>query len=786
MLRVLSSAHVVVLFCFLLSGGSAFAQDSTMNIKRFTFEDLNTEKFEKYKKQSSTNRLAEDPEDLTQEVIIIDGDEIRKFGYSTLVDVLKTIPGFRTSQPGNAVEGETFLMRGLLGNDYTKILINGIPIKPEAVKGMPIAAQLPIRHAEYIEIVQGPSSATYGSDAMAGVINIVFPEIDRPVFAWADISGTTPSTTEMNLTLGGKAGAGKNILNYEIFASSQRATDVNLLIPEDSITTPWDSLNQYEQQLYIPDKDNRDLPEINELKRESRLVGTYLKFRWFELSAMNMFREEHAAFGSKPLDAGYADPGSTFGENINSIGLKHVYSNNKRYQSRAALSLLTYRTISNSSFTAVRDYLSNGRNYIYARSIDYRGEYQGIFAINKQFKLAFGATGQYSISNPYTSHLGRPFHPAVDGFDFSGVDLYPETPSALTVAADTLSRISDSTWIPKYTNYNVAAFGHFLYKAKSGKLNVEAAARVDYNGSSGIRFTPKLGVVYRPYKNVKIVATYGRGHRAPRSYYLYNNYWQRVGDWLVTSLPGQEKITSLERSYADSLKQEKLQGGEIRVRWNVNDNFKLTGRYFAHLMENRIIRQQSPEPTVPPGPQDTVGLNKPIGVGYFNTESYSFLNAFMLTAEWKKQFSGWSIEALVSYEYASGWEEVEAENNTPQSVEKIDSYRFVPENSVKANFSVLVKGFTFSIHNNYFGHYVTEIFRLYDDKILYDETKKYYYNMDILVHKNLFRQLSVFVGAYNVLNSVQSGIPYSKVSTTWSYNPQYGRVFKLGLNFQLN
>lgn len=44
---------------------------------------------------------------------------------------------------------------------------------------------------------------------MAGVINIVFPNIDRPVFAWADVSATSPGTTEMNLTLGGKAGGEK-------------------------------------------------------------------------------------------------------------------------------------------------------------------------------------------------------------------------------------------------------------------------------------------------------------------------------------------------------------------------------------------------------------------------------------------------------------------------------------------------------------------------------------------------------------------------------------------------
>ena len=68
-------------------------------------------------------------------------------GYLTLTDVLKRLPGIRVSQPGSALEGETFLMRGLLGNAYAKILINDLPIKPFLVSGMPIGAQLPIREA---------------------------------------------------------------------------------------------------------------------------------------------------------------------------------------------------------------------------------------------------------------------------------------------------------------------------------------------------------------------------------------------------------------------------------------------------------------------------------------------------------------------------------------------------------------------------------------------------------------------------------------------------------------
>lgn len=63
-------------------------------------------------------------EDLPVTVYVITQDDIFKNGYTTLTDVLKMVPGIRTSKVGTGYEGEMFLMRGLLGNNYTKILLN--------------------------------------------------------------------------------------------------------------------------------------------------------------------------------------------------------------------------------------------------------------------------------------------------------------------------------------------------------------------------------------------------------------------------------------------------------------------------------------------------------------------------------------------------------------------------------------------------------------------------------------------------------------------------------------
>ena len=759
----------------------SYSQQDTLGVKTFDHNDLDGDKFDKSLETMSGNRLAENPDDLAQEIIIIEGDEIRKFGYSTLVDVLKSIPGFRTSQPGNAMEGETFLMRGLYGNDHTKILINGIPIKPEAVKGMPIAAQLPIRHAERIEIVLGPSSSTYGSDAMAGVINIVLPEIDRPVFAWADVNLLTPKTSDINLTLGGKTGRGKHIVNYELFASSRRAQDLNLVIPDDSIRIilgPNGTLNEFEQQLFFAEHEDHSLPEIEELNRESRLIGGYIKYRAFELSAINMFRIEHSGLGTNPLNASYHNPGTTFGENINSFSLKFNGKTNKRLQTNLALSALMYRTLENSSYWGVKNFLSNGMNFMYARSLDLRGEYQGTFKMNEQMKFVFGATGTYSLSHPFTNYLERPFRQSGDDYSFT---LAPQDTTLYTGAyanpiADSVSNIDSTQFIEVFSTYNVGTFLHYLYKSKSGKLNIELGSRIDFNGNKEVVFTPKVGVVYNPWEHIRIVGYYGRGHRAPRSYHIYNNYFTDASNFLSGG--------GVQRDRAN-LNSEELHGAEARVIWDISDNWRVSGRYFMHYMENRIMRQVfTPDGLPPPPPPGQAGPR--LGVGFFNSESYSFLGSGLFTVEYNKQISNnIELDVLLSYEYARGWEYVEPDDDAPDSLIRLSDYRFVPRHSFKGNVNLSFYDFTLSIRNNVFGLYVNEITQ-FDNQILSSYTEQMFHNMDIVLHVDLLRQLGLFVGVYNVFESVQSGVPNVNVTDSWTYNPQYGRTFKFGLNFQLN
>lgn len=218
-----SAVAALVLWCW-AAGGGAFAQSDSAALiqpERLQGSDVIRRDAKALREMAvSATRSPESPDVLPFQVWIITSQEIVNNGYVTLADALRNVPGIRVSQPGNALEGETFMVRGLVGNRYFKILINDVPVKPAAAVGMPVGAQLPIRQAERIEVMIGPGSAIYGDEALAGVVNIIIKETERPVFTQADLSLGRFGYNSLDLMFGGKMGRDKNIFRFSLYGSS--------------------------------------------------------------------------------------------------------------------------------------------------------------------------------------------------------------------------------------------------------------------------------------------------------------------------------------------------------------------------------------------------------------------------------------------------------------------------------------------------------------------------------------------------------------------------------------
>ena len=412
----------------------------------------------------SASRSEQYLDELPVTVYVITRDEILKNGYTTLVDVLKDIPGIKVSQPGSAIEGQTFLMNGLFGNYYCKILIDNIPIQPSVVSGMPIGEQLPIRQAERIEVIYGPSSAVYGADAIAGVINIITKTSDRPTWAQADITLGSFGYYNMDVTIGGKTGKNRNVLDYTFFGSNSYVDDMNIKYDMGNLYTPSnydDSMGYVTAPYYKGDSVN---PEMNKLPATSRLIGFGLKFRGLRFNYTHMFRRAHSSIGQITSTYAYYDQESYWAEEIDRYSLS--YSKNwGKLTSSTNLSYLHYRMDNNSSFRMIYDVGDKGRVYKYAASDDIHFEEILSYNFTPNLELTGGFSAQYSGNLPATNDLDAPF-------DESKYFPFDES---VNVSDSVLGSFGYNP-----TNfYNAAGFAQLFYKFEN--FSLIAGSRFDYN-----------------------------------------------------------------------------------------------------------------------------------------------------------------------------------------------------------------------------------------------------------------------------------------------------------------
>lgn len=105
-------------------------------------------------------------------VIVIDKNDIRLRGYSTLRDVLNDLPGMDLAGNFFSEIGTQISVRGITGNNKVVVLVNGMRVNPPGGEYFPLRADFSVRQAEQIEVIYGPGSTLYGQDAISAVINV--------------------------------------------------------------------------------------------------------------------------------------------------------------------------------------------------------------------------------------------------------------------------------------------------------------------------------------------------------------------------------------------------------------------------------------------------------------------------------------------------------------------------------------------------------------------------------------------------------------------------------------
>lgn len=157
---------------------------------------------------------------------IVTAEEIEKFQYQDITDALRTVPGLHVVPSGARGTVTTVFTRGANSNQ-TLVLLNGMPINdPSFPNGAANLAGIPLDNVARIEVIRGPQSALYGSQAIGGVINIITKTGEGEPSVMARVEGGTLGTLNTYASTGGSFGA----TNY-FFSVSREDTDGNDITP---------------------------------------------------------------------------------------------------------------------------------------------------------------------------------------------------------------------------------------------------------------------------------------------------------------------------------------------------------------------------------------------------------------------------------------------------------------------------------------------------------------------------------------------------------------------------
>lgn len=126
-------------------------------------------------KVTTASKVQESALDAPASVFVVTARDIRNFGYRTLGDILRSMPGLQVS---NDRTYQHMGVRGLNRKDYNArvlLLVNGQRMNENMYDAAVIDRTLMVEvdAIERVEFVAGPGSSIYGNNAMLGVINVI-------------------------------------------------------------------------------------------------------------------------------------------------------------------------------------------------------------------------------------------------------------------------------------------------------------------------------------------------------------------------------------------------------------------------------------------------------------------------------------------------------------------------------------------------------------------------------------------------------------------------------------
>lgn len=169
----------------------------------------------------TANRIEQPRAEVLADVTVIDRDAIVQSGATGLADVLARVPGVQFARNGGVGATSSVFIRGA-DTRFTAVFIDGVRVDSQSTGGATWEA-IPLAHIERIEVLRGAAAAVYGSDAIAGVVQI-FTKKGKGVFSpYVGLGMGTDKLRTLDAGFSGAAG----IFDYALGLSRETSEGFN-------------------------------------------------------------------------------------------------------------------------------------------------------------------------------------------------------------------------------------------------------------------------------------------------------------------------------------------------------------------------------------------------------------------------------------------------------------------------------------------------------------------------------------------------------------------------------
>ena len=174
----------------------------------------------------TASRTAQRADALVSDVVILNRADIEKSTGRTLPEILARAPGVQFSANGGLGKNSSVNIRGAEAR-HTVLLIDGVRFG-SATTGSPNWDTIPVDMIERIEILKGPASALYGSEAVGGVVQVFLRKGVQGFNPYASL--TLGSYDHRQLTAGVNGGSGP--LTYSLGLQKTREAGFSATNPK--------------------------------------------------------------------------------------------------------------------------------------------------------------------------------------------------------------------------------------------------------------------------------------------------------------------------------------------------------------------------------------------------------------------------------------------------------------------------------------------------------------------------------------------------------------------------